>query len=163
MKTVHAFLTVSILMFLFSVPAGAQGRFGAGFVFGEPTGIAWKYRINQVNAIDGAIGFSPFDRYRIHVDYLWHSFPFRDQNLSLHYGIGAATGFGRTDYIVVSGKRTYVLRNQEIGLGARAVTGLTYLIPKTPLDLFFELAPLIIFNPGTGMGIDVGFGGRFNF
>src|SRR5690349_12060164 len=62
----------------------AQGRFGAGFMFGEPTGISWKYRINQSNAVDGGIGFSPFDRYRIHADYLWQSTPFREPQLALY-------------------------------------------------------------------------------
>lgn len=136
--------------------AEAQGKFGAGFVFGEPTGIAWKYRISQLNALDGALGFSPFDRYRMHVDYLWHSTPFQEQRLVLHYGVGAAIGFGR-------GKYSYFLRDQEIGFAARVPIGLSYLIPRSPVDLFIEVAPMMIFTPNTGVGIDGGLGARFYF
>ena len=136
--------------------------FGLGFVFGEPTGIAWKYHINNINAIDGVIGFSPYDRFRVNIDYLWQSHPFSEERLALHYGPGVAFGFGRTDYVVYN-RNGYFLRNENLGFGVRGVAGITYLIKNTPLDIFFELAPVIIFTPTTGSGIDVGFGGRVYF
>ncbi|MBI1807688.1 MAG: DUF3996 domain-containing protein [Ignavibacteria bacterium] len=139
----------------------SQGKFGAGFVFGEPTGFAWKYRLSQNNALDGALGFSPFDRYRLHVDYLWQAYPFHEQRLSLHYGVGAVIGFGRTQYVVVNGRYSYFLRDQEMGFAARVPVGLSYEIPRSPIDLFVEVAPLMIFAPGTGVGIDAGLGVRF--
>ncbi len=137
----------------------AQGKFGFGIVLGEPTGLAWKYKLNHLNAIDGAIGFSPYDRFRIHVDYLWHAYPFQDEHLAVHYGLGAAFGFGRTDYVVDHGS-SYVLREGDLGFGARAVVGLTYTIPRSPVDLFFEMAPLIVAAPGPGFGLDLGIGAR---
>jgi hypothetical protein len=138
----------------------AQGRLGFGFIFGEPTGIAWKYRINHVNAVDGAIGFSPFDQFRMHIDYLWQSYPFAEQNLALHYGVGSAFGFGRTEYLVLR-RGSYVLSTQELGFGARAVVGLTYTVPKSPVDVFLEVAPVFILSPNPpGMGFDVGLGAR---
>jgi hypothetical protein len=147
-----------------SMPALAQGgRFGAGFVFGEPTGIAWKYQMNDRNALDGSIGFSPYDRYRINVDYLWQSYPFNEPRLALHYGVGGALGFGRTDYLFDDGRNTYLFRTQDLGFGVRGVVGMTYLVPRTPMDLFLEVAPLMILAPGTGMGLDAGFGARFYF
>lgn len=152
---------VVVALIMISPGAAAQGKFGFGFIVGEPTGIAWKYRINQTNAIDGAIGFSPYDRYRFHIDYLWHSYPFSEQNLALHYGVGAAMGFGRTEYVVVDRRNTYFLRSRELGFGARGVLGLTYAIPRSPVDLFFEMAPIFIFTPDPpGAGIDVGLGVR---
>lgn len=163
MFIIGVLLTLSLAL---ATTASAQqqgGRFGAGFVFGEPTGIAWKYNINERNAIDGAIGFSPYDRYRIDVDYLWHSYPFRDPNLSLHYGVGGAVGFGRTDYLLVDGRNSYLFRTQDLGFGVRGVVGMTYLVPRTPMDLFLEVAPLMILAPGTGMGVDLGLGARFYF
>jgi len=137
----------------------AQGNFGFGLILGEPTGLAWKYKINHRNAIDGAIGFSPYDRFRIHVDYLWHSYPFQEQRLAVHYGLGAAFGFGRTDYVVSHGD-SYVLREGDLGFGARAVVGLTYMIPRSPVDVFFEMAPIIVAAPGPGFGLDLGLGVR---
>lgn len=143
-----------------SPPAHAQGRFGFGFILGEPTGLSWKYRMDRANALDGAIGFSPYDRFRVHVDYLWNARPFSDPNFSLHYGLGAAFGFGRTEYVARKGK-DYFIRSQDLGFGLRAPFGIDYLIPRSPVELFFELAPIFIFAPGTGVGIDFGLGVRF--
>jgi len=138
----------------------AQGRLGFGLVLGEPTGVAWKYRIDHVHAVDGAIGFSPFDNPRINIDYLWHSHPFDESLLALHYGIGAAFGFGRTDVVLVRGNNGTLFQREELGFGMRGVLGLTYTIPRSPLDVFFEMAPILVFTPGTGMGIDIGLGAR---
>ena len=142
----------------------SQGKFGAGFIFGEPTGIAWKYRISQSNAVDGAIGFSPYDRYRLHMDYLWQSYPFSEPRLSVHYGVGAAVGFGRSGYVVYRGRFAYfVSDDQDIGFAARVPVGLSYQIPRSPVDLFVEVAPMVIFAPNGGIGIDGGLGARFYF
>ena len=153
-------LCLILLCLLSAGTSSAEGKFGIGVVFGEPTGVAWKYRINYINAIDGSIGFSPYDRARVNIDFLWHSHPFNGGQLALHYGVGSAFGFGRTDFIAVRGNDGYFLRRQELGFGVRAVIGLTYDIPRSPVDLFFELAPILVLTPGTGMGIDVGVGAR---
>ena len=126
------------------------GRFGLGFVFGEPTGISWKYRMDQVNAVDGAIGFSPFDRVRFHVDYLWQAHPFNEPRLGLYYGPGITFGEG------------YYFPEDQAGFGVRGEIGMNYLVRQTPLELFFEMAPTIILTPGSTSGLDVGFGGRFS-
>ncbi len=142
-------------------PPQQASRLGAGFVLGEPTGISWKYRINETNAVDGSIGFSPYDRYRIDVDYLWQAHPFNERRLGLHYGAGVAFGFGRTDYIVYDGG--YIFRDRELGFAARGVVGLNYIVPRSPVELFVEVAPLIIMTPVSGSGVDAGFGARFYF
>jgi len=139
--------------------ARAQGMFGFGLVVGEPTGLAWKYKINHLNAVDGAIGFSPTSRFRLHVDYLWQAYPFEEQHLAVHYGLGAAFGFGRPGYFTYD-DNAYPFRNGDLGFGVRAVVGLTYTIPRSPVDTFFEMAPLIVAAPGPGFGIDVGLGIR---
>jgi hypothetical protein len=160
MRSYCALAVVVIVTVMAESSTCAQGRFGIGFVVGEPTGVSWKYRMDNGRAVDGALGFSPFDRYRVHVDYLWHSLPFNERNLQLHYGIGGAIGFGRTEYVVISGRRAYLFRNQDVGLGVRGVVGLTYNIPRSPLDVFVELAPMMILAPGTGLGFDGGLGVR---
>lgn len=156
-------VVVFALIALSSATGASQNKFGAGFIFGEPTGVSWKYRMNSSRAVDGAIGFSPYDRFRVHVDYLWQSHPFTEQRLSVHYGVGAAAGFGRTDYVLVSDGGRYIFREREIGFGMRGVMGLTYLIPDSPLDMFFEVAPLMILTPDAGMGVDAGLGARVYF
>jgi hypothetical protein len=158
-RVIHVVLLCCSLC-LFNADADAQGRFGFGCIVGEPTGLSWNYRMANMSAVDGAIGFSPYDRFRMHADYLWHSYPFSEQNLALHYGVGAALGFGRSDYLVID-RRTYILRREELGFGVRTVIGVTYLIPRSPVDLFLEVAPIFIMIPRPpGFGIDVGLGAR---
>lgn len=161
MKTV---LKCGIVLFAFLCVLGSdarsQGRFGFGIVFGEPTGIAWKYKIDHINALDGAVGLSPFDRFRAHVDYLWQSYPFDEQHLALHYGLGGAFGFGRQDVVVVNDRGDFFRSEEDLGFGVRAVIGLTYSIPRSPVDAFLEFAPIFVVTPGTGMGFDVGLGAR---
>ncbi len=134
--------------------AKAQGRFGIGFVFGEPTGFDWKYRISEDNALAGAIGFTGSDRTRVDVDYLWQSYPFYERDLSVHYGIGAAMGFGNET-------RDDFFRQNDLGFGVRGVIGLTYMIPRSPVDVFVEAAPVMVFSPPTGVNLDAGLGVRF--
>jgi hypothetical protein len=137
----------------------SERKLGIGLVFGEPTGFAWKYRIDHTNAVAGQIGFFPDDRFRIGVDYLWHSYPFEERRLALHYGVGAAFGVGRTDYVIVRPTGD-VLRHEDLGFAVRAVLGLTYDIPRSPVDLFIEVAPLLVVSPSSGTGVDVGLGAR---
>jgi hypothetical protein len=137
------------------------GTFGFGFILGEPTGLAWKYKISHLNALDGVIGVSPGDRFRIHVDYLWNAYPFHDPNFSLHYGIGAVIGFGQTWFVEHGHGDGYWAGTTDLGFGVRVPFGIDYAIPRSPVELFFELAPIVIFTPGTGVAIDVGIGVRF--
>ena len=156
-------LSIGLLLSVCYGDAQTRGNFSVGFIVGEPTGISWKYRINAVHAVDGVVGFSPFDRFRINVDYLWNAQPFEEQNLLLYYGVGGAIGFGRTEYITSNGRYAYLVRNEPLGFGARTVIGLNYSIPKSPVELMFEAAPIVILAPNAGFGIDAGFGARFFF
>ena len=160
----HLFGSIAVLLLCAAFCSAQEtyqgGKFGAGFVIGEPTGIAWKYRINQINAVDGAIGLSPYNAYRVHVDYLWQSRPFTEPGLAMHYGVGAAFGSSGTAYTNRSG---VLFRDEELGFGVRGVIGVNYLIRNSPVDLFFELAPLIVLTPNSTSGIDLGLGARVYF
>lgn len=150
-----AMLLAAFCVLAISVAHGQQGgRFGMGFVLGDPTGIAWKYRMNEMNAVDGSIGFSPNDRFRFQVDYLWHAHPFGERNLAIHYGPGVSFGVAKTS------STPFADNSGEAGFGVRGVVGLTYTIKNAPLDLFFELAPLIVLVPNQNSGVDIGFGLR---
>jgi hypothetical protein len=147
-------LLAGCLLTLIPHTTHAQGSFGIGLIVGEPTGISWKYQLSDRNALDGALGFSPFDRMRLHVDYLWLSRPFNERRLVLSYGVGLAIGFGKR---WVDGRRGvfgYVV--QEAGLAIRIPVGLSYAIPRTPLEVGLEIAPLVILGPEAGLGADGG-------
>jgi len=156
--TIAASLVALILGF--HQAASAQGNFGVGFVFGEPTGISWKVRIFPNNAIDGAFGFSPSDRFRMHVDYLWETHPFTERNAHLYYGLGGAVGFGRTEY-VRSGRFLIFTDSGDGDFGIRVPVGVDYFIPKSPVEIFLEVSPVLVLTPTSGLGIDGGIGARF--
>lgn len=158
-RFVHCALLV-IVMMAFTADARTQGKFGVGVIIGEPTGVAWKYRISGENALDGAIGLSPGDRVRFHVDYLWQKHSFQEEHLLLHYGVGAVVGAGGSQYLAFGRGDTYVLVQRDLGFAVRGVVGLTYEIPRSPFDTFLEIAPLLILTPVSGMGIDAAIGVR---
>ena len=95
------------------------------------------------------------------MDYLWKATPFTDPAFSLHYGLGGAIGFGQTWFVEHGHHDGYWATSQDLGLGLRVPFGIDYEIPRSPVDLFFELAPLFIFAPDAGVGIDIGIGVRF--
>ena len=67
---------------------------------------------------------------------------------------GLAIGFGKR---WVDGRRGvfgYVV--QEAALAIRIPVGLTYMIPRTPLEAGLEIAPLLILGPEAGWGFDGG-------
>jgi hypothetical protein len=136
-----------------SASTQTYGKFGAGFIVGEPTGISWKYRFSHENALEGAVGFLPDNGYRVNMDYLWHTHPFSNERFGLDYGAGIAMGPGRT---VES-------QGQDIGFGVRGVAGLNFLIPNAPIDLFMEAAPIMVLSPTSKLGVDAGFGMRMYF
>ena len=154
-------LGVLLLLGCGSALAQPPGRFGFGFILGEPTGLSWKYKMSRANALDGAIGFSPGNRFRIHVDYLWSAYPFRDPEFSLHYGVGAVIGFGETWFVQHGHNGGYWAGTTDLGFGVRVPFGIDYSIPRSPVEIFFELAPIVIFAPAAGVAIDVGLGVRF--
>lgn len=157
MRRTAMLLSIALLALIANTtPAEAQGRFGLGLMVGDPTGFSWKYKLDSQNALDGALGFSPYDRFRFHVDYLWISRPFDNQDFSLTYGVGGAAGFGRTDYVLVSRGNGYFWRTEDRGFGIRGPVGINYMIPRSPVELTVELAPVLVLTPDGGVGIDGG-------
>jgi hypothetical protein len=170
-------LVVVILLLFLSSMATAQiarhpssgitnpnARFGLGFTFGSPTGVAWKYWLSSRTALDGAIGFSPYDQFRMHIDYLVHTYPFESEYLSLYYGGGGAIGTGRTDVVRYWRNGWWITRDERLGFGVRGVLGLAVPIPSTPLDSFIEMAPILVFAPDpVGFVFDFALGARVYF
>lgn len=157
-------LTIAAILLCFVGGTGvAHGNFGVGFILGDPSGISWKYKMNQTNSLAGVVGFSPYDRFRIHVDYLWHASSFEEPGLQLYYGVGGAIGFGRTEYVAGRGKYLYFSSTESAGFGMRGVIGVGYEIPRSPVELMVEAAPIIVIAPASGIGVDAGVGVRVYF
>ena len=147
---------LTILVFLailvFPVTSTAQDRgIGLGIILGQPTGVSLKLWTGRSQAFDVAVAWA-FDRedaLHVHADYLFHNFRlFRVQKgqFVLYYGIG-----GR----VKAESRTRV--------GLRIPVGLSYLFEKDPLEIFFELGPIMDLAPSTRFRMTSGVGLRYYF
>lgn len=131
----------------------AKGKFGAGLIVGEPTGLSAKYFLTESVAIDGAFGWAFRDETDLHLhgDILWHKFDLFDVSggsLPLYFGVG-----GRVKFI----------DNRDDRAGIRFPVGVSYMFDNIPVDIFAEVAPIIDFTPETRGGITGGIGARYWF
>ena len=158
MKYLKSTIYLSLILFfvaLVSPNAQAQtkaehGSKAIGVMIGEPTGISFKYWNSSSRAFDLGLAWSfrQSDAMSLHGDYLWHSWLGVDEGkMAFHYGIGARAYFTEA----------------ESGVGARIPLGLSYLFDEAPIELFFEIAPVIDVIPATDADGSGGIGARFYF
>lgn len=146
-------LTSILLLFLINGITIAQSSgFGIGIIAGKPTGLSAKYWTTSSTAFDFGLGYSfeKNSRMYLHTDYLFHSKNIFNsaENFSLYYGPGAR------------------LRLVEYGssrLGIRFDVGIVWIPRNAPVDVFFEIAPLMDIIPETTFSLNGGIGVRFYF
>jgi len=138
---------------LFSVVARSQEKgFGLGIILGEPTGISAKKWLDDKSALDGAVAWSLVtpSSFHLHIDYLYHKFNIFDVQkgkLPLYFGIGARIRIG----------------DVEDRLGIRIPVGICYIFEQSPLDIFFELGPVLDLTPATRLRLTGSIGIRYFF
>lgn len=147
-----------ILLIIFFLVAAAntlpQSKgFGLGFIVGEPTGIAAKYWTSSQNALDFALGYSfarKYNRFRIHIDYVWHNENLirSAERFPVYYGIGG---------------KFQAYDSENSSLGVRGVLGIMWYPRRVPIDIFLEVAPVLRLVPATDFDIDAALGARFFF
>ena len=141
------------------IPSLAQAKYkdvGLGVMVGAPTGLSGKVWLDDVHAVDFAIGSfgyyvgRPYTDLNVHADYLWHYFGvFGDRGSTVYSHMPLYLGLGG-------------VFNSPAVAGVRGVFGISYIFDQ-PFDVFLELAPTLVVAPGVGMGTDAGLGGRFYF
>ncbi len=149
---------IAILLAVTATNASAQDTFGLGVIVGEPTGLSLKYWLDEDRAIDGAAAwsFSENDSFQLHGDYLIHDYELlNSDDLPFYYGLGARLKFKDNEG---RGRNS----NDEI-FGIRVPLGITYLFEDAPLDLFFELVPVLDLAPDVELDINAAIGLRFYF
>lgn len=149
---------ITILLAVTATNARARDTFGLGFIIGEPTGLSLKYWLDKEHAIDGAAAWSSSenDSFQLHADYLIHNYELLNaDDLPVYYGLGARLKFKDHDG---RGRN----RNDAI-FGIRIPLGVTYLFDDAPLDLFFELVPVLDIAPDVDLDINAAIGLRFYF
>lgn len=153
-RIISAVLTAFVLLSLASVAAAesrGKGDFGLGIILGDPAGVNMKYWTGPTTALGASVAWSVGKNkaFLAHVDYLFHDFEMFKVNsgrLGVYYGVG-----GRL--------RT----NGETRVGIRIPLGVTYLFERAPLDIFFEVAPLLDIIPETKGDVQGGLGVRIYF
>jgi hypothetical protein len=146
-------------LLLGSVAAGeaaAQSRdFGLGFIVGEPTGLSAKAWQSRTRAVDfaAAWSFDGDDAFHFHVDYLVHRFGVikvsRGQ-LPIYYGIGGRLRFHDEG-------------DEDVEFGIRFPVGLDYLFARDPIDIFFEIVPILDLVEDTDFELNASLGARYWF
>jgi hypothetical protein len=146
---------VIVFLGVFFVLAGSavEGRngWGIGVILGEPTGISFKFWNSSNTAIDAAAAwsFKKEEKLHLHMDYLFHNFKLfkaRHGKLPLYYGIGCRVKF-----------------EEETRVGVRFPVGICYILRETPIDIFFEIAPLLDLTPETDFNFNASIGVRYFF
>jgi hypothetical protein len=132
-------------------PAAAK-NFGLGLSLGEPSGLNAKYWLSETTAIDGGLAwaFGNETSIQAHADFLIHNrtlLRVNEEPLMLYYGAGTRLKFDAKDTL----------------FGIRVPVGLSYEFQEEPIDLSFEVAPILNLAPRTSVSINVGVIGRYYF
>ena len=149
-KLIAILFLAAILLFPISLAAQDSG-FGLGIILGEPTGISFKNWVSGRGAIDFAVAwsFGNEDAIHVHADCLHHNFRLfkvEKGDLVFYYGIG-----GR------------VKAEKKSRVGVRIPVGVSYLFERDPLEIFFELGPILDLSPRTEFFVTGGIGIRYYF
>jgi hypothetical protein len=145
-------LVLALAIMLFSGIARSQDKdFGLGIILGEPTGISAKKWLDDKSALDGAVAWSLVtpSSFHLHADYLYHNFNIfnvKKGKLPLYFGIGFRIRIGDEDRV-----------------GIRIPVGICYIFEQSPLDIFFELGPVLDLTPATRLRLTSSVGIRYFF
>jgi hypothetical protein len=150
--TVRSILSFLLVALATCGAVEAQGRgFGLGIIVDDPTGISTKLWTGKSTAIDAEVAWSHDgdDFLYLHGDFLFHSSHLSQDvkgKFLTYYGIGTKVEFADSN---------------EVGL--RIPLGVDYIFPKAPLDVFFEIVPLLDLVPATEGDLKAAIGIRFVF
>ena len=147
--------------------------FGLGLELGEPTGLNGKVFVSKAGAIDFGVGwiYSHYyygDGLHVYADYLWHPASLASTStFELPLYIGAGLRFWDFHYC---DQRICDYGGTAIGL--RLPVGIAFDFNNVPLDLFFQVVPVVDLVNGdyynrygdrAHLGVDLSLGLRFWF
>ena len=147
-------LCLSILLLGVCGAASAQDArdIGAGIVLGDTLGATGKVWLDKYSAIDLNLGAdSSSGNFTVSSDFLYHGWKALPQPSQ-----------GRLAAYIGGGPRIEA-RDDATEFGLKALLGLSYFMPKNPLEFYGELGPLFRMSPNGGVYLIGGVGVRFYF
>lgn len=142
---IKALLTISIVLGTL-LPLQAKSL-GVGIIVGEPTGICFKIPQAANGSVILAAAWSLDNFMHLHADYIVDNRTLiTDYAVAVYYGLGVR-----------------LITNNDPQIGIRIPIGINYQIANSPLDVFFELAPILNLIPNTDFDINAAIGLRFFF
>ena len=157
-------LLTSVLLLSVNTKSNAQDyKWAAGLKFGGyESGISGKYFMQSNVALEGIIGFrnkgvAVTGLYEIHMP------AFKVDKLKFYYGFGAHLGsVGKREDLFLNAP---LPRRYDAGLliGADAVLGLEYVIPRSPIAVSVDLNPRLELARGPLFDIAPGLGLKYTF
>jgi len=141
--------------------------FGLGLELGEPTGITGKYFLSPDHALDFGVGdiYNYSNRYGLHLyaDYLFHPVSLAGtEDFELPFYVGLGGRFWDFE------DRSTQPFNSAFAFGFRVPVGLALDFNNLPLDVFFQIVPVLDFYSGyrphsVYLDFDVSLGVRYWF
>ena len=131
------------------------GNTGVGLIFGEPSGLSLKVWTSRTIAFDAAAAWSFVSggSFQVHGDMLFHSFDLFNVErgrMALFYGFGARL-------------KTKTDSDPNVRFSFRVPLGISYEFEGAPIELFFEIAPMLDVAPKTEASVGGGMGFRYYF
>ncbi|MBN2409498.1 MAG: hypothetical protein JXE07_07145 [Candidatus Aminicenantes bacterium] len=130
-----ALLGIAAVLFLVSaVSSSPPGRFGAGLMFFDPSGLSAKAWMSGSRAVAGGLGWSAEKNHylHLHADFIFTTVRLasdRNLNLDFYLGVGGKIIFRDTD-----------------NAWFRIPLGIDFLLNRSPLNIFFEVVPSFNFS-----------------
>jgi hypothetical protein len=145
----------------------ANKTFGLGLELGAPTGLIGKYFLSGDRALDFGVGdiYHYVNRTGLHIygDYLWHPTSLASTEafeLPLYVGVGARFWDFRDSGLQAP--------NDAFAFGIRAPVGISMDFNNEPVDIFFQVVPVLDFYGGNAfhaiyLDFDASIGVRYWF
>ena len=145
------------------VAGTAHGRsqgLGVGLALGEPVAVTAAYRMDDKLAGQALLGWS-FGQRQLHLsaDAVYDIFEIpSDDAMGFSYPVYLGGGFRMR-----SGHPEGAPNRPGATLGLRLPVGVGVVPDASPVEVFFEIVPVLVFVPIVEGGVDAAFGGRFYF
>jgi hypothetical protein len=133
---------------------------GLGLTLGEPVGVTASYRLDDRVAVQGQLGWS-FGQRQAHmsIDGIFDVLEIpSDDAMGFTYPIYMGAGLR-----LRAGHPKGAPGRPGATLGLRLPVGVGVIPDDSPVEVFFELAPVLVFVPYAAGGVDAALGGRVVF